>query len=383
MGFNWQQVDWPNFRYDATAVESDLLRFADQAGQVTGLLKGLSETDRTEALVQLMVAEAVKTSEIEGAYLSRPDVMSSVRHRLGLAEAPSGPSDRASVGAGELMVAVRTSWDAALDETTLFAWHRVLMRGDRRVLAGAWRTHAEPMQVISGAVGKARLHFEAPPSARVPGEMERFIKWFNHSRQTILAAPVRAAVAHLYFESIHPFEDGNGRIGRALAEKALSQGLGRPATLSLSRTIEAQRRAYYEAIEKAQRSNEITPWLRYFAATVLAAQREAEGLVVFILKKAQFFDRHQDDLNPRQLRVIQRMLEAGPDGFEGGMNARKYISLNRVSKATATRDLQQLVACGAFRPVGGGRSARYELGLQEQSSSILDAAQTKQAGREQ
>ena len=361
MVFNWQQTDWPNFRYDATAVEGDLLRFADQAGQVTGLLKGLSESDRTAALVQLMVAEAVKTSEIEGEYLSRPDVMSSVRHRMGLAEAPSGASDRASVGAGELMVAVRMSWDAALDEATLFAWHRILMRGNSRMLAGAWRTHAEPMQVISGAVGKARLHFEAPPSAQVQVEMRRFIDWFNASRDSISAAPVRAAVAHLYFESIHPFEDGNGRMGRALAEKALSQGLGRPATLSLSRTIEARRHAYYAAIEKAQRSNEITPWLRYFTETVLAAQRDAEVLVMFILNQTRFFDRYRNQLNPRQLRVVQRMFEAGPGDFEGGMNARKYVSLNRVSKATATRDLQQLVACGAFRSVGGGRSARYEL----------------------
>lgn len=368
MVFNWQQPDWPNFRYNTTEVEGDLLRFADHAGQVTGLLKGFSETDRANALVQLLVAEALKTSEIEGQYLSRPDVMSSVRHRMGLAEPPSGGSDRASVGAGELMVAVRTSWDAALDETTLFAWHRILMRGDRQILAGAWRTHAEPMQVISGAVGKARLHFEAPPSAQVPHEMKRFIHWFNASRDTIPAAPVRAAVAHLYFESIHPFEDGNGRIGRAVAEKALSQGLGRPATLSLSRTIETHRHAYYAALEMAQRSNEITPWVRYFTATVLAAQRDAETLVMFILNQTRFFDRYRNELNPRQLHVVQRMLEAGPGGFEGGMNARKYVSINRVSKATATRDLQQLVACGAFRPVGGGRSARYELSLEHDAS---------------
>ncbi len=363
MTFNWQQPDWPHFRYDLTAVEADLLRFADQAGQVTGLLKGLDESDRTDALVQLMVAEAVKTSAIEGEYLSRPDVMSSVRHRLGLAEAPPPTTDQASAGAGALMVAVRESWDADLDEPTLCAWHRTLMQGDRRVAAGAWRTHAEPMQVVSGAVGKAKLHFEAPPSAQVPAEMARFITWFNASRQTVTAAPVRAALVHLYFESIHPFEDGNGRMGRALAEKALSQGLGRPATLSLSRTIEAHRNAYYDALESAQRSNEVTSWLRYFTSAVLTAQHDAETLVMFVLNQARFFDRHRGHLNERQLRTVQRMLEAGPSGFEGGMNARKYASLNRVSKATATRDLQHLVELGALRPVGRGRSARYELAL--------------------
>ncbi len=363
MRFNWQQADWPEFRYDLHTVQSELRQFADQAGQVAGLLKGLSDGERSQALVQLMVAEAVKTSEIEGEYLSRADVMSSVRHRLGLAEAPLGRADRTSVGAGELMVAVRDSWNAPLDETTLFAWHRTLMRGDPKVLAGAWRTHSEPMQVVSGAVGKARLHFEAPPSAAVAAEMTRFVDWFNASRERVPDAPVRAAVAHLYFESIHPFEDGNGRMGRALAEKALSQGLGRPATLSLSRTIEAHRSDYYAALERAQRSNEITPWLHYFCATVLAAQRDAEVLVMFVLNQAKFFDRYRDQLNERQLRTVRRMLEAGPGGFEGGMNARKYVSLNRVSKATATRDLQHLVECGALRPVGAGRSARYELGL--------------------
>lgn len=363
MTFNWQQSDWPHFRYDLAGVDADLLDFAGQVGQVTGLLKALPAPDRDEALVQLMITEAMKTSEIEGQYLSRPDVMSSVRHHLGLAPPPRTAPDRASAGAAELMVAVRETWDASLDDATLFAWHQKLMPSDSRVLRGAWRTHAEPMQVISGAIGKERLHFEAPPSAQVPVEMARFIDWFNGSRGTIAGPPVRAAITHLYFESIHPFEDGNGRIGRALAEKALSQELGRPAMLSLSRTIEARRRDYYEALERAQRSNEITPWVQYFVATVLAAQRDAETLVTFVLNQARFFDRHRDLLNERQTRTIRRMLEAGPDGFTGGMNARKYVSLHQVSKATATRDLQALAEIGAFRPIGAGRNARYELNL--------------------
>ncbi len=363
MVFNWQQPDWPNFRYDLTAVEADLLQFADQAGQVSGLLKALPEGDRSEALAQLMIAEAMKTSAIEGQSLSRPDVMSSVRHRLGLIDQPHPTPDRASAGAAELMIQVRESWDAPLDEATLFAWHQTLMQAEARVLKGAWRTHTEPMQVISGAVGKTRLHFEAPPSTQVPAEMTRFIAWFNQSRREITAPPVCAAIVHLYFESIHPFEDGNGRIGRALAEKALSQSLGRPATLSLSHRIEAHRKDYYTALERAQRTNDITPWLRYFVPTVLAAQRDAETLVTFVLNQARFFDRHRENLNDRQRRCVQRMLEAEPEGFEGGMNARKYVSLNHVAKATATRDLQALVACGAFRPIGAGRSARYELDL--------------------
>ena len=219
------------------------------------------------------------------------------------------------------------------------------------------------MQIVSNPYGKVRIHFEAPPSSRVPDEMEGFISWFNQSEQAIAHAPVRAAIAHLYFESIHPFEDGNGRIGRAISEKAISQGLGRPAVLSLSRTIEANKKQYYDALEQAQKTNEISSWIQYFVEIVLVAQVDAEQQVEFVLRKTKFFDRIKNDLNKRQLKVVGRMLDEGPDGFEGGMNARKYISITKTSKATATRDLQKLVEIGVFEPVGGGRSTRYRLCL--------------------
>jgi Fic family protein len=178
-----------------------------------------------------------------------------------------------------------------------------------------------------------------------------------------LAAIELAAIAHLYFESLHPFDDGNGRIGRAIAEKALSQGLGRPALISLSRTIDADRKAYYTALEYAQQSLEITPWVSYFTRVVLDAQKEADAQINFILQKTKFFDRYKATLSARQRSVIERMLEAGAAGFEGGMNARKYSALTKVSKATATRDLQALAQAGAFVPCGSGRSVRYELNL--------------------
>ena len=196
--------------------------------------------------------------------------------------------------------------------------------------------------------------------------MAKFIAWFNQTApgadRAILYAPVRSALAHLYFESIHPFDDGNGRIGRALAEKALSQGLGRPAMLSLSRTLEAKRKQYYETLQSAQRGNEVTSWVRWFVAMVAEAQRDAEAQIHFIASKARFFRKFGDLFNERQLKVIQRMFEAGPAGFIGGMNARKYVTLTGVSKATATRDLQELAKCGALVSLGGGRSVRYEIG---------------------
>ncbi len=174
---------------------------------------------------------------------------------------------------------------------------------------------------------------------------------------------VRSAIAHLYFESIHPFEDGNGRIGRAISEKALSQGVRRPVLLSLSKAIEANKKKYYEALQIAQRSNEITDWICYFVNMTIDAQNKAENQIEFTLKKTKFFDYFESQLNERQLKVIRRMLEEGVKGFEGGMNTKKYISISHTSKATATRDLQDLVEKTIFIPSGGGRSTSYTINL--------------------
>ena len=363
MQYNWQQSDWPDFCYDVTAVQDDLFAFADKSGQVSGLLKALPDQAQSEAILDVMIAEAIKTSEIEGEYLSRPDVASSIRNQIGLNAAPEPVKDLAAKGAAELMVSVRETWGEKLTQKRLFDWHRMMLQGAPRIKVGAWRTHAEPMQVVSGALGKSVVHFEAPPSAQVPKEMRAYIGWFNESRSSIKSAPIRSALAHLYFESIHPFEDGNGRIGRALSEKALSQGLDRPVLLSLSKTIEANRHAFYDALKASQRSNEVTDWLIYFVRLILDAQMDAEEQINFVLRKTRFFDCHEGHLSERQLKVIRRMLEEGHDGFRGGINASKYGSLTRVSKATATRDLQALVERGVLLPVGGGRSQRYELSL--------------------
>ncbi len=363
MLYNWQQADWPQFRFDLTRIEGDLLAFADKAGQVGGLLRALPESTRNEAVADVLIAEAIKTSEIEGEHLSRPDVASSVRNQLGLNTQPEPVRDKKSAGAAELAVQVREGWDVLLDEALLFGWHATLFQGGSLSAVGCWRSHDSPTQVISPRIGEPVVHFEAPPSSAVPQEMLQFIAWFNASRNEIKQGPVRSALAHLYFESIHPFEDGNGRIGRALSEKALSEGLGRPVLLSLSRAIEGKRTDYYDALKEAQRSNEVTEWIRYFVGTIVEAQALTETWVDFVLKKTQFFDRFRDVLNERQAKVVRRILEAGPDGFEGGINARKYKNLTEVSKATATRDLQDLVAQGALLPVGAGRSARYDLNL--------------------
>jgi Fic family protein len=367
--YNWQQNDWLQFRFSLEAAEEDLLIFTEKVGRVSGILDGLPEETKQDVIVEIILAEAIKTSEIEGEYPRRKDVLSSIRKNLGLHFNTENIKDKSAAGLGELMIDVRNTFRDALTEEQLFAWHRMLLGENKRITVGQWRSHEEPMQVVSGAVGKEKVHYEAPPSSKVPEEMEQFVQWFNDTapggRLEIKKAPVRSAIAHLYFETIHPFEDGNGRIGRAIAEKALAQTIGRPVLLSLSRTIEANKKLYYDSLEKAQQSNEIKPWIAYFIKTSLDAQTESEEQIEFTLKKTKFFDRFKEKLNDRQLTVILRMLEEGAKGFEGGMNARKYIGLTKASKATATRDMQQLVALQAFKLSGnaGGRSTSYQVNL--------------------
>lgn len=367
MIYNWQQNDWPEFRYDLHTADESLFAFAEETGLITGMLNAMPADMQMEAIVDTMVAEAIKTSEIEGEYLSRKDVMSSICNNLGLDTKQGAIKDKKAQGVGLLMVDVRNTYAEPLTKEKLYEWHKMLMADSKNIAIGKWRSHNEPMQVVSGALGNEKVHFEAPPSAKVPKEMDRFIAWFNDTApggsKEIKKAVVRSAVAHLYFETIHPFEDGNGRVGRAIAEKALSQTLGRPVLLSLSRTIEADKKSYYSALERAQRSNEITDWVKYFADTTLAAQGQARELIDFVLKKTKFFDRFAAELNERQLKAVKRMMAAGPGGFEGGMNAKKYMAITKTSKATATRDLQHLADAGALIVEGGGRSTRYVLNV--------------------
>ncbi len=364
MFYNWQQDDWPQFTYSPSGLEEDLILFVEQMGRHGGLLKGLSTEAKTEAVTDALISEAIKTSEIEGEFLSRHDVRSSIFNQLGLNFPAEVVKDVRAEGVAELLVHIDKTIDSRLSQRELFSWHRMLMKGNQLVDVGKWRKGGDPMQIVSGRIDKPKVHFEAPLLKDVPAEMKGFVKWFNAGSKSVLKdAPVRAALTHLYFESIHPFEDGNGRIGRALSDKVLSQSMGQPTLLSLSRAIESDKKSYYTALEKAQRSNEVTNWIRYFLKLILHAQKQSEELVDFILAKTTFLDLHANELNQRQRHVVDRMLRAGPEGFEGGMNARKYKSLTKASKATATRDLQKLVDLDVFTPEGGGRSVRYSLNI--------------------
>lgn len=367
--YNWQQADWPKFRYDVQVFQEVLYRYAEAMGRLAGTFPHLPPDMQEQTTLELMVSEAIKTSAIEGEYLEREDVMSSIRNNLNLNHPPIWVKDGRARGIAQMMVDVRQSFQEILNEETLFRWHRMLLADSQstsRIAIGIWRIHEDPMQVISGYPGKIKVHFEAPASKNVPNEMTRFIAWFNRTApgqpEALIPGPVRAAVAHLYFESIHPFEDGNGRIGRALAEKVLSQDLGRPVLLSLSQTIDAKKTRHYEALKQAQTSNEITSWIGYFIQTVMEAQQAAERQIEFTLAKAKFFDQYTSVMNERQQKVVGRMLKEGPDGFKGGINATKYMHIARCSKATATRDLTDLREKKILQQqTAGGRSTSYTL----------------------
>jgi Fic family protein len=309
--YNWQLNDWRQFQYKEAEFTAPALLFMALAGESQGYVQSFSGANKAESIITLLVNEAIKTSAIEGEFLNRVDVVSSIRKNLGYSTQTKSKDKRAE-GLATLLVKAREDFESDLTEPQLFAWHKLLMLGNNTITAGKYRSHTEPMQVISGAVGKEVIHFEAPPSAQVPAEMKMFLEWFNQTKPggntPIANLLIRAAVAHVYFETIHPFEDGNGRIGRIIAEKSLAQGLKRPVLMSLSTAIEADKKSYYAALEQAQRTNDLTSWIHYFSETIVKAQQDFIHTINFTLRKTIFFDKHKSQLNGPQLKVINRML---------------------------------------------------------------------------
>jgi len=366
MTWNWQQPDWPNFIYDTKALEPLEQQFLGQAGEFVGAYRHVGAEDQDTLKIDLISEEAVKTSEIEGEILNRDSVQSSLRAQLGLgAEAPD--VKQAERGISKMMLDLYRNYADPLSDQTMFEWHKMLLAGDKDIkVIGGYRTHADAMQVVSGPIHKRTVHFEAPPSARAPAEMKRFVAWFNDSApggKKALPALTRAALAHLYFICIHPFEDGNGRIGRALAEKALAQNLGQPTLIALAYTIERKRKDYYAELEHNNKRLRIDDWMMYFANTVLQAQDNTIKRVDFYIAKAKFYEKFRVQLNERQAKVVARMFREGVDGFKGGLAADNYISISKTSRATATRDLQDLVEKGALAKSGELRHTRYFLKL--------------------
>lgn len=366
MTWNWQLKGWPNYIYNIKEIEQFELVFLKASGIFLGGFKHLNSSDQEQFKIELLSDEALNTSAIEGEYLNRDSLQVSLKRALGLATA-SRHVTPAEKGIAQMMLMAYQDYASPLSSYTLFSWHKLLM-SDRSDIdnIGAYRTHTEPMLIASGGIRSPTIHFQAPPSEQIPYMMENFIQWFNQSAPEAkkpLPALLRAAITHVYFESIHPFEDGNGRIGRALAEKALSQCQRQPTLIALSTVIEQNKKAYYAALKTTNHSLDISSWLNYFSQTTLAAQAYTQEQIEFLIQKSKFFEKFHSQLNERQRKVLLRMFCEGPHGFKGGLSAENYINITQTSRASATRDLQELLAMCALTKRGELRYTRYFLKL--------------------
>jgi len=367
MNWSWQHKNWPNFKFQTDDFRDYESQFLVYRGMLVGSIKYLDEDQRVLLKIELISNEAHKTSKIEGELLNRDSLQSSIRKEFGL-QVKNHQATAAEYGIAEMMVSLYRNYDQALNKELLFKWHRMLCAGRKDLdTIGAFRKHEDPMQIVSGPIGRERVHYEAPPSRRVEKEMTNFLHWYNSSRDQMgRNNPVlRAGVAHLYFESIHPFEDGNGRIGRAISEKVLSEYIGEPTLIALSQIIEQNKNEYYKSLQEASRSLDIDPWLHYFSKLVLEAQAYSQKVVDLLMAKTNFYQKFDSRLNERQRKVIARLFRAEPRGFEGGLSADNYVSITGTSASTATRDLRQLVEIGALMQKGQLKGTRYYLKLPE------------------
>ncbi len=360
----WQRDSWPELKWDSEA----LLQPLGAARKAQGELVGFSEFFSLESQVDVLVEEAVNTAAIEGEKLDRDAVRSSVARRLGLPTAGLPTPQRHVDGLVEMLVDATRNYQEQLTAERLKAWHAALFpsgySGLSKIATGDWRESTEPMQVVSGPLGKEKVHYEAPPAEYIEAMIEDFLNWFTSSLG-VVDGLVRAAVAHLWFVTIHPFDDGNGRIARTVADMALAQDEDSARRLySISVQIEAERSTYYEVLEQTQKgSGDFTPWIIWFLGCLERAILRSEEMVRKALLKASMWqDLSRLDLNKRQKKVINRLFDAGPEGFEGGLTNRKYVGMTKTSKETAKRDIADLVYKGILiRNPGGGRSANYRL----------------------
>lgn len=361
--YHWEDENWPNFKFDIDRIQGLTTPFKQLFNQSTQLTDTLTSDKQQDELLGSLLIEVMKSAEIEGEFYSRQDVMSSIKNNLSIHIKPLPVSDKRTNGIVLLLLHIRKFYFEKLSLTKLLNYHSMLFDGQHVKFAGKWRTGVEPMRIISSRIGNETIHYEAPPSKRVPQEMKTFVNWYNtfNEKDVFLNALIKTAITHLYFESIHPFEDGNGRLGRALAEKCLIETLGKPMILSLSVVLEKNKNDYYNALKKAQQSMDLTDWIVYFSEVILEAQASAIETLKFSVIKTNYFDQYDNLFNDRQRKAIARLFLAGKSGFQGGINATTYMRLTNCSKATATRDLHQLKEMGALQSFGAGRSVHYQL----------------------
>lgn len=361
MPWNWELPGWPNFIFDLDITQKERL-FLLNVGKSLAFLKNIDKGDYNKFIIEILCEEGLESSKIEGEILERESLQSSIKKHFGLKTKEIEKSKE--LGMAALLCNVYETYNSPLTHEMLFNWHKELFQNQPGVEeCGKYRTHKEPMQIVSHKYGSLRVFFEAPPSSRVFKEMAKFIDWFNSSQSISILG--KAAVAHVYFESIHPFEDGNGRIGRLLVEKILSLGIGRPSLIAVSKVLEKRRKQYYEALGTCNQTLEIQHFVDFFTSAILDAQKESMGFLYFLIVKSKMLNSLSGKINPRQEKVLLRMFSEGPNGFKGGLNAEKYISITKTTRATATRDLADLVQKHALIKTGELKYTRYWLNIQD------------------
>jgi Fic family protein len=360
----WQQPDWPTLTWDQAALAPLLSQVSRAQGKLLGKMEALGFDMRNEAHLQTLTQDVIKSSEIEGENLEPDEVRSSIARRLGMDIAGLIPSDRNVDGVVSMMLDATGKYDKALTVERLHGWHAALFptgySGMHKISVAKWRNDSDgPMQVVSGAVGREKVHYEAPPAERVQQEIEAFVEWFNTNNET--DPLLKAALAHLWFVTIHPFDDGNGRIARAIADMALSRSdESRQRFYSMSGQIRNERKDYYHTLEWTQKGElDVTRWQTWFLSCLNRAIAGAEETLSTVLKKSRFWERFATTaLNERQIKVLNRLL----DGFEGKMTTSKWAKIAKCSQDTAHRDILDLIKKGALRKdAGGGRSTSYSL----------------------
>jgi len=366
----WQRSSWPAFRWNSDALLKRLGQSRFNQGLLLMKMKDLGFDTQQQARADVLVEETIKNSEIEGEHLDPNAVRSSVARRLGLPT--SGivvRENQHADGAVQILLDATTGYQRGLTPERLFSWHAALFptgySGLSKIRVANWRDDADgKMKVVSGPIGREKIHYEAPPAERLENEMQHFLHWWEESRHK-MDGILRAGMGHLWFVAVHPFADGNGRIARTLTETALAQDENLATRYySLSSQIMAHREDYYRILEHTTTGDgDITDWLMWFLECVNNAVRASSKLLSNVMLKTRFWRRyHQKELKKRQRKVLNRLLDAGPGGFEGGLTNRKYAGIAHISRATAQRDLSDLVSKGILRTnPGGGRSAGYDL----------------------
>ena len=361
----WQSPHWPNWRYDLATLVEPLAAVSRAQGLLLGRLADAGMALRDEASLWALTEDVVQTNAIEGEALNVASVRSSVARRLGVDIGALAPVDRHVEGVVDMVLDATGNAVAPLTIERLFGWHAALFptgySSISRIRIGAWRDDSTgPMQVISGAIGREKVHFEAPPANRLPEEMDRFLVWLNEGNAQTPAL-LRAGLGHLWFVTLHPFDDGNGRIARAIGDLLLTRADGSPQRFySLSAQIQHERKAYYDILERTQKGDlEVTAWLKWFLVTLLKAVEQAHSTMDQVLAKAKFWQQAATiPMNERQIKVLNRLL----DKFEGKLTTSKWAALAKCSQDTALRDISELVHHGVLRKTtAGGRSTNYEV----------------------